>query len=309
MMNNSYNILAIVGPTACGKTKLAVKLALKYNGEIISGDSRQVFRGMDIGTGKDLEEYMTQAGAVPHHLIDIADPREDYSLYRYVSDFRRCFDEISGRGMLPVLCGGSGLYIEGALKGYELPDIPVDHATRGELEGRPKDELLSILQTESPEILSRTDISSSRRIIRGIEIARYLKQNDLPDYAETPAEYRPLVIGISLPREEIIRRIDIRLQKRLDEGMIEEVDSLLKSGVPAEKMIKLGLEYRYCTMYLMNEISYENMAEKLRTEIHRFAKRQMTWFRGMERRGIPINWIEGDDFIKACGIIDKSSGI
>ncbi len=309
IMDNRFNILTVAGPTACGKTKLAVKLALKYKGEIISGDSRQVFRGMDIGTGKDLEEYITPSGAVPHHLIDIADPQEDYSLYRYISDFHRCFDEISERGMLPVLCGGSGLYIEGALKGYELPDIPVDHATRGELEGRPKEELISILQMESPEILSRTDISSSRRIIRGIEIARYLKQNALPDSSETPAEYKPLVIGISLPREEIVRRIDLRLEKRLKEGMIEEVASLLKNGVPAEKMIKLGLEYRYCTLYIQNEISYENMTEKLRTEIHRFAKRQMTWFRGMERRGIPINWIDGDDFIKACAVIDKSLNI
>lgn len=308
-MKSRFNILSIVGPTASGKTKLAVKLALRYNGEIISGDSRQVFRGMDIGTGKDLEEYVTPSGTVPYHLIDIADPREDYSLYRYISDFRRCFDEISWRGKLPVLCGGSGLYIEGALKGYELPDIPVDHATRSELEGKPKEELLSILQMESPETLSRTDISSTRRIIRGVEIARYLKQNALPSHTETPAEYRPFVIGISLPREEIIRRIDLRLEMRLQSGMINEAASLLEQGVPAEKMIKLGLEYRYCTMYLLSQISYENMIDKLRTEIHRFAKRQMTWFRGMERRGIPINWIEGDDFTKTCIIIDESLNI
>lgn len=305
-MKKEFNIIAITGPTACGKTKLAVKLAGKYNGEIISGDSRQVYRGMDIGTGKDLEEYNTPEGTVPYHLIDIADPVEDYNLYRYISDFDRCYNSIAVRGKLPILCGGSGLYIEAALKGYELPDIPEDRATRGELEGETKERLLALLMEESPEIFSRTDTSSTRRIIRGIEIARYMQRTGSSITPRRYTEYKPLIIGITLPREEIIRRIDQRLEKRLGEGMIEEVETLLNNGVPAERLIKLGLEYRYCTLYLLKEINHAEMTEKLRTEIHRFAKRQMTWFRGMERRGLQIHWIKGDDFQAACSLLDDA---
>ena len=305
-MKKEFNIIAITGPTACGKTKLAVKLAGKYNGEIISGDSRQVYRGMDIGTGKDLEEYNTPEGPVPYHLIDIADPADDYNLYRYISDFDRCYNSIAVRGKLPILCGGSGLYIEAALKGYELPDIPEDRVTRDELEGETKERLLSLLMEESPEIFSRTDTSSTRRIIRGIEIARYIQRTGSSITPRRYTEYKPLIIGITLPREEIIRRIDQRLEKRLGEGMIEEVETLLNNGVPAERLIKLGLEYRYCTLYLLKEINHAEMTEKLRTEIHRFAKRQMTWFRGMERRGLEIHWIKGDDFQEACSLLDDA---
>lgn len=305
-MKKEFNIIAITGPTACGKTKLAVKLAGKYNGEIISGDSRQVYRGMDIGTGKDLEEYNTPEGTVPYHLIDIADPADDYNLYRYISDFDRCYNSIAVRGKLPILCGGSGLYIEAALKGYELPDIPEDRVTRDELEGETKERLLALLMEESPEIFSRTDTSSTRRIIRGIEIARYIQRTGSSITPRRYTEYKPLIIGITLPRDEIIRRIDQRLEKRLGEGMIEEMETLLNNGVPAERLIKLGLEYRYCTLYLLKEIDHAEMTEKLRTEIHRFAKRQMTWFRGMERRGLEIHWIKGDDFQEACSLLDDA---
>lgn len=305
MPDEQFNIIAVVGPTACGKTRFAVRLAEKYNGEIISGDSRQVYRGMDIGTGKDLDEYTTAAGPIPYHLIDIADPVEEYNLYRYINDFDRCYELITARGGLPILCGGSGLYIEAALKGYELPDIPEDSVTRGELEGEPREKLLSILHDESPELYSRTDTSSRRRIIRSIEIARYMKQNGITPAPPRPGEYAPLVIGIALPREEVIRRIDTRLEKRLEQGMVEEVASLLQRGVPAEKLIRLGLEYRYCTLYINKEISYSEMTEKLKTEIHRFAKRQMTWFRGMERRGLKIHWVSGDDFSAAFTLIDN----
>lgn len=305
-MKKEFNIIAITGPTACGKTKLAVKLAGKYNGEIISGDSRQVYRGMDIGTGKDLEEYNTPEGTVPYHLIDIADPADDYNLYRYISDFDRCYNSIAVRGKLPILCGGSGLYIEAALKGYELPDIPEDRVTRDELEGETKERLLALLMEESPEIFSRTDTSSTRRIIRGIEIARYIQRTGSSITPRRYTEYKPLIIGITLPRDEIIRRIDQRLEKRLGEGMIEEMETLLNNGVPAERLIKLGLEYRYCTLYLLKEINHAEMTEKLRTEIHRFAKRQMTWFRGMERRGLQIHWIKGDDFQEACSLLDEA---
>ena len=306
VMNNIFNIISIIGPTACGKTKLSVKLAARYNGEIISGDSRQVYRGMDIGTGKDLEEYNTPEGPVPYHLIDIADPAEDYNLYRYISDFDRCYNSITVRGKLPILCGGSGLYIEAALKGYELPDIPEDRETRDKLEGETKEKLLALLMEESPEILSRTDTSSSRRIIRSIEIARHMKRAGSSITPQRKTEYKPLIIGITLPREEIISRIDRRLEKRLGEGMIEEVETLLDNGVPAERLIKLGLEYRYCTLYLKKELTIEQMTEKLSTEIHRFAKRQMTWFRGMERRGLQISWIQGDDFHAACRLLDEA---
>lgn len=305
-MKTEFNIIAVVGPTACGKTRLAVKLAEKYNGEIISGDSRQVYRGLDIGTGKDLEEYITGSGRVRYHLIDIADPVEEYNLYRYISDFDRSYESVTGRGRLPILCGGAGLYIEAALKGYELPDIPEDSVTRGELEGLPKEKLISILMDESPDLHSRTDTSSSRRIIRSIEIARYMKSNAISSTPQRLTGYKPLIIGIALPRDEIVKRIDMRLDRRLAEGMLEEVAALLKNGVPAEKLIKLGLEYRYCTLCLNNEISYEEMTEKLKIEIHRFAKRQMTWFRGMERRGLAIHWISGDDIKAASDLIDNA---
>ncbi|HOP64510.1 MAG TPA: tRNA (adenosine(37)-N6)-dimethylallyltransferase MiaA [Spirochaetota bacterium] len=305
-MNKNFNIITVTGPTACGKTRIAVRIALRYGGEIISGDSRQVYRGMDIGTGKDLDEYITESGPVPYHLIDIADPSEDYNLFRYVNDFDKTFDLITGRKKIPVLCGGSGLYIEAAVKGYDLPDIPENNGLREELEGIPKEKLLSILKEESPEIYSRTDISSSRRIIRGIEIARYMKNSNISAEPKRPARYTPLVIAVAFPREEVIRRIDSRLDKRLKEGMISEVETLIKQGVPVSRLIKLGLEYRYCAMYLNGEIAYDRMVEKLGTEIHRFAKRQMTWLRGMERRGLPFHWIKGDDIDAAFDIIDNA---
>lgn len=300
-----FNILVICGPTAGGKTSLAVKLALKYNGEIISGDSRQVYRGMDIGTGKDLGEYRTASGIIKHHLIDIADPMEDYNLYRYIADFRNSFNSINAIGKLPVLAGGSGLYIEAALKDYDLYPAPEDPGLRKFLDNKTRDELLDILQAESEDITGKTDISSSRRIIRGIEIARYIKNNPLELKEESSEKLIPLIIGVTFPREIIIKRIDTRLDERLKNGMIDEVKMLLEKGVTPERMIKLGLEYRYCTMYLKNEMSYDQMTEKLKIEIHKFSKRQMTWLRGMERRGLKIHWIEGNDPAEAERIIDS----
>lgn len=301
-----FNILVICGPTASGKTSLAVSLALKYNGEIISGDSRQVFRGMDIGTGKDLNEYHTPAGNVNYHLIDIADPMDDYNLYRYISDFKMAFSIITSHGRLPVLAGGSGLYIEGALKDYTLHPAPEDPELRDSLNMKSKDELLAILKSESEKILDQTDTSSSRRIIRGIEIARYLKTNPPPADKKQGNETAPLIIGLIHPREVLIQRIDSRLDERLRNGMIDEVKSLHQNGVSFERLMKFGLEYRYCAMYLMNKVSFDDMVEILKTEIHKFSKRQMTWFRGMEKRGLRIHWIEGDSFNKAAAIIDRS---
>ncbi len=300
-----FNILVICGPTAGGKTSLAVDLALKYNGEIISGDSRQVFRGMDIGTGKDLQEYKTDSGEVIHHLIDIADPMEEYNLYRYIADFNKAFDSITSRGKLPILAGGSGLYIEGALKDYSLYPAPEDPELRNSLNEKTKDELLEILRSESEEILERTDTSSTRRIIRGIEIARYIRNNPSETAECNNKRLLPLIIGVTYPRDELIKRIDSRLDDRLKNGMIDEVKDLLDNGVTAERLIRLGLEYRYCTMYLKNEISYDDMTERLKIEIHKFSKRQMTWLRGMDRRGLAIHWIKGNDMAEAMSVLES----
>lgn len=300
-----FNILVICGTTACGKTSLAVQLALKYNGEIISGDSRQVFRSMDIGTGKDLHEYTTPSGDIIHHLIDIADPMEEYNLYRYISDFHNSFNTIKAKGKLPILAGGSGLYIEAALKDYNLFPAPENHELRDSLKDKTKDELLEILKSESDEILRKTDISSSRRIIRGIEIVRYIRNNPSCEKKNYTNELIPLIIGIMLPRDELLKRIDSRLSERLKNGLIDEVKLLLEKGVTPERLIKLGLEYRYCTMYLQNKISYADMEEKLRIEIHKFSKRQMTWLRGMERRGLYIHWIKSNDPMEAEKVIKE----
>ena len=304
MESISYNIITITGPTACGKTSLAVKLALEYGCEIISGDSRQVFRGMDIGTGKDLDEYTTPAGDVPYHLIDIVSPGEDYSLYRYLHDFNAAVKGVKSRGRVPLLAGGSGLYIEAALKGYALPVTPADAALRAALEEKTAGELEALLRKESPDLHSRTDRSSKRRIIRGIEIARSMNN---PETVSTPVypELLPLIICITLPRDELVARIDKRLDERISQGLVDEVRCLLESGVPHEKMIRLGLEYRYAAMHIAGEISRDEMTVKLRTEIHRFAKRQMTWFRGMERRGFRIHWLNGADAGAAVKIIDS----
>jgi len=299
-----FTILVICGPTACGKTSLAVNLALRYNGEIISGDSRQVFRGMDIGTGKDLDEYKTMPGEVKYHLIDIADPMEEYNLYRYIYDFENAFNAIISRGKLPVLAGGSGLYIEAVLKDYNLYPAPEDPELRSSLNGKTKDELLEILKSESDEILKRTDTSSLRRIIRGIEIARYLRNNPLSSNKENANILIPLIIGIKMPREELLRRIDSRLEERLKIGLIDEVKMLLENGVTYARLIKLGLEYRYTAMYIENKISYNDMVDKLKIEIHKFSKRQMTWLRGMERRGLDIHWINGNNPAEAEKVID-----
>jgi len=301
---NKFNILVICGPTACGKTSLAVNLALKHNGEIISGDSRQVFRGMDIGTGKDLNEYATANVEVKHHLIDIADPMEEYNLYRYLADFNHAFNSILEEGKLPVLAGGSGLYIEGAIKNYALYPAPENRELRDILENKSKNELLEILKSQSDAIYKKTDLSSSRRIIRGIEIAVYIKNNPEITANKNRDELLPLIIGIMLPREELIKRIDARLDERLDHGMIEEVETLLKNGVTHQRLVKLGLEYRYCAMYIENKITLTEMTEKLKTEIHKFSKRQMTWFRGMEKRGLKIHWINGNNPEEAERIIE-----
>ncbi len=302
----NFNILVICGPTACGKTALAVQLALKFGGEIISGDSRQVFRGMDIGTGKDLEEYNTPSGNVKYHLIDIADPMEDYNLYRYIADFRDSYKKITEHGRLPILAGGSGLYIEAAVKDYELLPAPEDPDLRNLLRDKTREELIRILESESEQILKKTDITSSRRIIRGIEIARYLRNNPSDIEKRNINGLKPLIIGITLPRDQLLMKIDSRLEARLKNGLIDEVRHLLDNGVTPERLIKLGLEYRYCTMFLLNKIPYPEMEERLKIEIHKFSKRQMTWLRGMERRGLQIHWINGNNLRDAESAINRA---
>ncbi len=303
-MNKKYNIIAICGPTASGKTSLAVKLALEFKGEIISGDSRQVFRGMDIGTGKDLNEYTTPDGNVPFHLIDVALPSEEYSLYRYLDDFKTAYNSITADKHLPFLAGGSGLYIEAALKGYTLPDAPINENLRKEMEILAMDKLDSILKNESEEIYRKTDRSSKRRIIRGIEIARHMKYSDT-GIIENGNTLNPLVIGINSPREILLKKIKKRLNDRFDEGMIQEVEELINSGITYERLIKLGLEYRYCALYIRGDITREEMKEKLNIAINRFSKRQMTWFRGMERRGLKIHWLNQASLEEAREIITK----
>ncbi|MCL1834252.1 MAG: tRNA (adenosine(37)-N6)-dimethylallyltransferase MiaA [Leptospirales bacterium] len=300
-----FNLLTICGPTASSKTTLAVSIASKYNGEIISCDSRQVFIGMDIGSGKDLGEYKTGSGSIKYHLIDIVDPMEEYNLYRFMDDFKQAFNLTLSNGKLPILTGGTGLYLEAVLKDYNLRPVPQNSELRNRLNNRTKNQLIDMLKSESLEIYEKTDISSARRIIRGIEIAQYINNNK-PGYRKNNAiEIIPLIIGIMLPRDMLIKRIDLRLDERLKKGMIDEVKGLIDKGVPIERLIKFGLEYKYCALYLSNEISYTDMAEKLKTEIHKYSKRQMTWLRGMERRGLKINWIRDNKLIYAEEIINN----
>lgn len=296
MMNRQ--LITILGPTASGKTTLAVRLAERTGGEIISADSRQVYRGMDIGTGKDLSEY----GNVPYHLIDICDAGSKYNLFQYQEDFRRAFDNIAARGVQPILCGGTGLYIESVLKGYELSPVPQNPALREHLAGKTLAELTEMLidlkrQTGSA-MHNTTDVDTPQRAIRAIEIESYNIDNPLPKRTATPVE--SLIIGVDIDREERRRRISSRLRARLDAGMADEIRRILDSGVPAENLIYYGLEYKYVTEYCIGALTYDEMFSRLEIAIHQFAKRQMTWFRGMERRGFTIHWLD------ACNAPDKN---
>lgn len=278
------DLICVLGPTASGKTRYAVALARELGGEIISGDSRQVYRGMDIGTGKDLEEY----GEVPYHLIDIADAGTRYNIYQYQRDFEQAYRSILERGRVPILCGGSGLYLEAATCGYNLPDVPPDPALRAELEKQPTEELIARYEAlRTPH--NTTDYDTRQRLIRALEIAIWEETHPVRKTGFLPKNTR--YIGISVSREERNTRIDRRLKERLDAGLVEEVRGLLDSGLTPEDLIYYGLEYKYVTLYLTGVLAYEEMVSRLQTAIHQFAKRQMTWFRGMERKGIKIEWI------------------
>ena len=289
-------LLTITGPTACGKTSLAAELAYQLGGEIISADSRQVFRGMDIGTGKDLADYHIHDTDIPYHLIDIHDAGYEYNVYQFQNDFIRAFNDIVGRGRQPILCGGTGMYVEAVVKGYQLADAPIDPEFRQRMEAYSDEELTARLACLI-KLHNHTDTETRDRLLRALEIQEYRLQH--PDAYPHMPDMEHLIIGVSYPREKVVERIGIRLRQRLEEGMVEEVQRLLDSGVPAERLLRYGLEYKHVTRYLRRECSYEEMYENLYTDIRRFSKRQMTWFRRMERQGIPIHWIDGTQPMEA----------
>ena len=282
-------MITILGPTASGKTPVAARLATEIGGEIISADSRQVYRRMDIGTGKDLEDY----GSVPYHLIDICEPGTKYNLFEYQQDFYDVYQQIRSRGAVPILCGGTGLYIEAVLKGYHLSPVPQNQALRDSLEGKSLHELSQMLadlkSKTGSNMHNTTDVDSCQRAIRAIEIETYNLEHPTPRRELPPVD--SIIIGIDIDRELRREKITRRLKARLDHGMVEEVRALLDEGIPAEDLIYYGLEYKFLTEYLTGQLSYDEMFQRLEIAIHQFAKRQMTWFRGMERRGFKIHWI------------------
>ena len=287
-------MITILGPTASGKTDLATHLAARLNAEIISADSRQVYRGMDIGTGKDLADYVVEGHAVPYHLIDICEPGTKYNLFRYQQDFLDCYEDIRSRGALPILCGGTGLYIEAVLKGYSLSPVPQNPELRAKLEEKSLEELTHLLvdlkEKNHSVMHNKTDVDSCQRAIRAIEIETYNLTKPTEERQCPPID--SLIIGVDIDREERRRKITKRLKERLKAGMIDEVDGLLKRGIPADDLIYYGLEYKFVTEYLIGKLSYDEMFRQLEIAIHQFAKRQMTWFHGMERRGFTIHWID-----------------
>ena len=284
-----YDLITILGPTASGKTPLAAHLADKLNTEIISGDSRQIYRRMDLGTGKDLVDYVVEGRPVPYHLIDIVEPGYKYNVFEYQRDFLKAYEDITSRGKMPILCGGTGMYIESVLKGYRLLPVPENPELRASLAGKTLEELTRILEGYK-KLHNSTDVDTAKRAIRAIEIEEYYKQQP-PEYREFPT-LNSLIVGVDIDRELRREKITRRLKQRLEEGMVEEVRGLLAEGIPAENLIYYGLEYKFLTQYAIGELTFDEMFNQLETAIHQFAKRQMTWFRGMERRGFTIHWLD-----------------
>lgn len=291
-------MVTILGPTASGKTPLAAALALRIGGEIISADSRQVYRRMDIGTGKDLKDFHLEVNGsavdIPYHLIDICEPGTKYNLFQYQQDFYDAYEDIRSRGAQPILCGGTGLYIEAVLKGYKLSPVPQNPVLRQRLEGCSLEELTQMLQElkdrTGSNMHNKTDVDSCQRAIRAIEIETYNLEHPVPLRELPPVD--SVIVGVNIDRELRREKITRRLKARLDEGMVDEVRGLLDSGIPAEDLIYYGLEYKFVTEFLVGRLTYEEMFSRLEIAIHQFAKRQMTWFRGMERRGFTIHWID-----------------
>lgn len=291
MANCQFDIIAIVGPTASGKTLLAANLAARVNGEIISADSRQVYRGMNLGTGKDYEDYVVNGKAIPYHLVDMVDAGYRYNVYEYQSDFLKVFLSLKARRVLPVLCGGSGLYIEAVLKGYRLLHVPLNTNLRKELEEKSNDELVKILASYKT-LHNTTDFDTRKRTIRAIEIEEYYQ--NAPAELELFPQLKSAIFGVRYNRATEMERIRQRLLQRLENGMVEEVKGLLEAGLSFDDLVYYGLEYRYVAEYIMGKLTYDEMVSRLNIAIRQFAKRQMTWFRGMERRGLSITWIDGE---------------
>ena len=325
-MNNNYNCAVICGPTASGKTRLAVQLARQINGEILSADSRQVYRWMDIGTGKDLHEYgeAGRDGFVPYHLIDIADPRQIYTLYDYQRDFYEAFENVSARGRLPVIAGGSGLYIEAVVKGYDIPSVPENVEFRKSMMEEERDTLLDMLRSENPDIFAKTDVSTKKRIVRALEVARFggkqaASETQISHFGCTqvatnmePVHHHnekkspsitPVILYVVRERQELRARIEKRLHERLAGGLIEEVARLLDSGIDAARVALFGMEYRHAARHIRGEVSRGEMAAQLLQDIFHLAKRQDTWFRGMERRGMRVHTVPRAELDAALRIL------
>lgn len=290
MTDLTNKLLIVTGPTATGKTSLAANLAYELNGEVISADSRQVFKGMTIGTGKDYGDYIVKGHEIPSHLVDIREAGDTYSVFEFQKDFITAYNSITSRGKYALLCGGTGLYIDSVVKKYNLLDVPRNEQLRDELKDKTLDELSEIL-AQLKEMHNKTDIDTKQRAIRAIEIELYQKGNKV-EKTDMP-EFHYLIVAPSFDRPQIRKRITQRLHERLDDGMVEEVKNLIDHGIPPEKLISYGLEYKYITWYIMGELTEAEMKEKLNIAIHQFAKRQMTWFRRMERSGTKIYWIDG----------------
>lgn len=285
------NLLVILGPTACGKTTVATRIAHSLGGEILSADSRQVYRGMDIGTGKDLCDYVVDGEKIPYHLIDICKAGEKYNVFRFQHDFLNAYEDICSRNRVPIMCGGTGLYLESIIRGYRMSEVPQNPELRERLEKLTLEGLTALLKTYI-NLHNTTDVDTKQRAIRAIEIQDYYVHTPMPE-REFP-EIRSCVVGLDLSRELRRERISRRLRTRLDEGMVEEIRGLIASGIAPEDLIYYGLEYKFVTMYVIGQLSYDEMFSQLEIAIHQFAKRQMTYFRGMERRGVSINWINAE---------------
>jgi tRNA dimethylallyltransferase len=286
------NLVVILGPTASGKTHLAAKLAYDLHGEIISADSRQVYKNMDIGTGKDLNQYIINDRQIPYHLIDIMAPENEFNLFEFQNRFYKIFSELMEKEILPVLVGGTGLYLESVLTGYNMPYAPMDQELRKDLNRKSKDELQKMLLALKPQLHNKTDLEDSERLIRAIEIERARSLKDHPPKPDIDA----VVFGIRWERSALRQRITVRLKERLEQGMIEEVMNLHTAGLAWTKLESFGLEYRFISQYLQRKITFDEMKNRLNTAIHQFAKRQETWFRRMEKKGIVINWLQSNDY-------------
>ena len=297
-----YNLITILGPTAVGKTFLGASLADHFGGEIISADSRQVYRRMDIGTGKDLNDYLINGKSVPYHLIDVIEPKDEFNLFLFNQHFYKTFNEINYREMIPFLVGGTGLYLHSILKSYDLNPVEFNDKRFSELNELTIEELVEMLKIKNPSLHNTTDLLIKERVIRAIVISEKAAHKE----SEGRSKINSLIIGVRLEREKIKKRITARLKQRLENGMIDEVKKLVDEGITFERLETFGLEYKFVGKYLSGEVNHNDMFQKLNSAIHSFAKRQMTWFRKMEREGIKINWIEGPDYEAAKQIISQN---